>query len=194
MTVPRLVLASANQGKLQELKRLFGGRMQRLETLADHNVSSVPEPHTTFIENALTKARAAAIATNGPALADDSGLCVDHLGGRPGVRSARYAGDAGDVANNELLLHELNGIPAAERQAHYHCTLVLMRHGEDPAPLIAEGRWEGVIATRARGAGGFGYDPIFALPDGRTAAQLSPADKDELSHRALAARALLALL
>jgi XTP/dITP diphosphohydrolase len=191
--VPRLVLASANPGKLREFGRLLADVVGEVVAQADMAVKPAPEPHLTFVENALSKARAAAQATGLPALADDSGLCVSHLDGAPGVQSARFAGAQGDdEANNDLLLELMAG--CTDRAAHYHCSLVLCRHANDPCPLIAEGRWHGAIATERSGSGGFGYDPLFDLGDGRTAAQLDPADKDKISHRGKAVGDLVAKL
>ncbi|HWI35922.1 MAG TPA: RdgB/HAM1 family non-canonical purine NTP pyrophosphatase [Burkholderiales bacterium] len=159
-------------------------------------IPEAEEPHDTFVENALAKARHASRAANLPALADDSGLCVDALGGEPGVHSAYYAGRDGsreerDARNNAKLLASLKG----ERDGYYCCVMVLVRHAEDPRPLIAEGLWHGEIARTPRGSNGFGYDPLFLLPKlGRTAAELEPAEKNRISHRALALRRLLELL
>ena len=158
----------------------------------DRGVASVEETGSTFVENALLKARHAAAATGFAAIADDSGLEVDALGGAPGVYSARYAGDgADDAANNAKLLAELRAIQPLSRSARYRCVLVFVSGPDEAAPLIAEGTWEGQIGSAARGSGGFGYDPYFFLPDlGVTAAELEPADKNRLSHRGLALRVL----
>ena len=162
----------------------------------DLGISEVEEPHPTFLENALAKARHASRAASLPALADDSGLCVDALGGEPGVHSAYYAGRAGDretrdARNNQKLLAEVKG----RRSAYYACLMVFVRHPEDPRPLVAEGIWRGEIARQPRGANGFGYDPLFFIPAlGKTAAELEPAHKNRISHRGIAARKLLALL
>lgn len=187
-----LVLASANQDKLREFTRLLDGVVDTVVAQGELGVKAVAEPHLTFLENALAKARAASGVTGQPALADDSGLCVASLAGAPGVHSARFAGDAGDAANNSLLLERLVGVN--NRAAHYQCTLVLCRHAEDPCPLVAEGRWHGTIALTPVGTGGFGYDPLFEVAAGRTAAQMEPAVKDEQSHRGKAVRQLLTLL
>ena len=161
-------------------------------------VPEAEEPHHTFVENALAKARNAARHTNHAALADDSGLCVDSLGGAPGVHSAYFAGHDGsrgerDRANNALLLERMAG--QANRRAHYYCVIVLVRHADDPEPVITEGRWAGEIALRARGNGGFGYDPLFVVA-GRevTVAELTPEDKNRMSHRATALGRLVARL
>ena len=191
----RLVIASNNEGKLRELSAILGPL--GLETVPQGRlgVPEADEPHHTFVENALAKARNCARHTGLAALADDSGLCVDALGGAPGVHSAYFAGRMGsreerDRANNALLVERLAG--RADRAAHYVCVIVLVRHADDPEPVIAEGRWHGEIVEIPRGEGGFGYDPHFLLPAlGKTAAELEPAVKNRLSHRAIAA-ALLA--
>lgn len=181
----RLVLASGNAGKVIELEQLLAGSDVHLVAQTQLGVSDAEETGLTFVENALIKARHAARATGMPALADDSGICVDALGGAPGLYAARYAGTHGDsAANNAKLLRELDGIPAERRQAYFIAVLVVLRHADDPAPLIAEGRWHGRILDAPRGNGGFGYDPLF-LPDGYdvSAAELDPALKNRLSHR-----------
>ncbi|SFW54701.1 RdgB/HAM1 family non-canonical purine NTP pyrophosphatase [Luteibacter sp. UNCMF366Tsu5.1] len=181
----RLVLASGNAGKVIELEQLLAGSDVHLVAQTQLGVSDADETGLTFVENALIKARHAARATGMPALADDSGICVDALGGAPGLYAARYAGTHGDsAANNAKLLRELDGIPAERRQAYFIAVLVVLRHADDPAPLIAEGRWHGRILEAPRGNGGFGYDPLF-LPDGYdvSAAELDPALKNRLSHR-----------
>lgn len=192
MILAELVLASSNEGKLDELRALLAPTVGRILSMAEVGVASPPEPHATFIENALAKARHVAASCKMAALADDSGICVAALAGAPGVRSARFAAAGGDEANNDLLLARLAG--AADRSAHYHCSLVLCRHADDPAPLIGEGRWQGAIGSARRGANGFGYDPLFELADGRTAAELEPAEKNRISHRARALGNLLAEL
>ncbi len=186
-----LVIASNNRGKLAELSRLLEPLGFRLQPQADLGIAEADEPHPTFVENALAKARHASRASGLPALADDSGICVPALGGAPGVRSARYAGEpASDAANNAKLVRELHA--QADKSAYYYCVLVYVRHADDPQPLIAEGRWEGEVITEPRGDGGFGYDPHFLLPAlGRTAAQLAPEEKNQLSHRGQALRALV---
>ena len=192
----RVVLASANPGKLRELATLLAPLGAELISQATLGIESAAETGTTFLDNALLKARHAAGESRLPALADDSGLEVDALGGGPGVWSARYAGEgASDAANLALLLKELAGVPEARRGARYRCVLALVRDADDPAPIIACGVWEGRIALTPRGSGGFGYDPAF-VPQGetRTAAELPPDEKNALSHRGLAGRALVAAL
>ena len=191
----KLVLASNNPGKLREIQALL---VSPIELIAQSalDIAEAEEPHASFVENALAKARHASRAARLPALADDSGLCVQALGGEPGVHSAYYAGREGsrekrDVRNNAKLLSQLG----AERSAYYCCLMVLVRSPDDPRPLIAEGIWRGEIARAPRGANGFGYDPLFLLPAlGKTAAELSPAEKNRVSHRAAALRKLLELL
>lgn len=195
-STPRLVLASNNAGKLAEFRRFFADSGITVLPQAELGVEDIPETGLTFIENALLKARHAAQATGLPALADDSGLCVDALGGAPGLYSARYAGGHGDSrANNDKLLRELADVPDDRRGAHFHCTLALLQHAHDPAPLVAEGRWHGRVLHAARGEHGFGYDPLFLDPQsGLSASELSPADKNRVSHRGLAIVALRRLL
>lgn len=181
----RLVLASGNRGKLAEFDALLAGSGFEVVAQGSLGVLDIEETGTTFVENALLKARHAARITRLPALADDSGLCVEHLDGAPGLYSARYAGTHGDApANRAKLLHALEGVPAERRGAFFICVLVLLQHADDPAPLIAEGRWHGRVLEAERGNGGFGYDPLF-LPDGQSlsAAQLDPTLKNRLSHR-----------
>jgi XTP/dITP diphosphohydrolase len=192
----RWILASTNAGKLAEFRELLAGTPIELEALAPGSPRVPDETGLSFIENALIKARHAARLTGSPAIADDSGLCVDALGGAPGVHSARYAGaSAGDLANVERLLRELRGVGAAGRHASFHCVIVALRRSDDPAPVIASGRWSGLIAAEPRGANGFGYDPVFLDPDlGRTAAELAPAEKNRVSHRARACAELRRLL
>ena len=186
----RLVLASDNPGKLAELQALL--QPLRIEVVPQRafGVGGAEEPHPTFLENALAKARHAAQATGLPALADDSGLCCAALGGAPGVRSARFAEQgATDAQNNAALIEQLAG--AVDRSAHYVCVLVALQAADDPEPVIAEGRWHGHIVTQPRGVNGFGYDPYFWLDDlGATAAELAPQRKNELSHRGQAMRQL----
>jgi len=191
--LPRLVVASGNAGKLRELAALLGELATELVPQSALGVAAVAETETSLRGNALLKARHAARATGCAALADDSGLEVDALGGAPGVYSARYAGEgAGDADNNLKLLAALAGVPPP-RHARYRAVLALVRRADDPAPLIAEGVWDGEIATAARGSGGFGYDPLFVPAGlGRTVAQLAPAEKNRVSHRARALAALLA--
>jgi XTP/dITP diphosphohydrolase len=196
--VKSLILASSNPGKKAEIEQLLAPFGTRVITQDELGITEAEEPHETFRENALAKARHACLATRLPALADDSGLCVDALGGAPGVHSAYYAGRGGgraerDARNNEKLLAEMK--PQGDRAAHYVCVMVLMRGPGDAAPLVAEGRWHGEIATAPRGAGGFGYDPYFFLPAlGKTAAELAPEEKNRLSHRGQAMQKLLELL
>ena len=183
-----LVLASGNAGKLAELRQLLDGSRFTLRAQSEFGVVDVDETGLTFIENALLKARHAALATGLPALADDSGLCVDALGGAPGLYSARYAGVHGDAGRNiARLLRELDGVADDARGASFHCAIVVLRSADDPQPVIAEGRWRGRILRAPRGAGGFGYDPVFLDPEsGLTAAELPAADKNTISHRGLA--------
>jgi XTP/dITP diphosphohydrolase len=193
----RVVLASNNAGKLREFAALLGAAGIELVPQGALNVPEAEEPHPTFVENALAKARHAAQLTGLPALADDSGLCVRALRGAPGVHSARYAqlagGEKSDAANNALLVERMKA--HADRRAYYYCVLALVRHADDPEPLIAEGRWHGNVLDAPRGDNGFGYDPYFFLPDlGASAAQLDPAVKNASSHRAIALRQLLARL
>ena len=192
----RIVLASSNAGKLREMSALLAPLGLELVTQSSLGVHSPPETGTTFIENALIKARHAARAAKLPAISDDSGLEVDALGGRPGVYSARFAGEsASDQDNLHKLLAELHAVHAEFRQARYHCVIVFVRAANDPEPVIAHGKWEGRITVEPRGSGGFGYDPIFQ-PAGlhSTAAQLPAAEKNKLSHRAQALSALVAEL
>ena len=188
----KLVVASNNPGKLREFQAMLAPLGIEVLTQEQLGISEAEEPHCTFIENALAKARHVSKASGLPALADDSGICVAALGGAPGVYSARYAGNnpKSDTRNNEKLLQAMQGV--ADRRAHYYCVLVLVHHAEDPQPLIAEGEWHGEIAQEERGAGGFGYDPLFWLPQfGRMSAELKPEEKAQISHRALAMKILL---
>lgn len=181
----RIVVASGNRGKLDEFERLLGGTGIAFVAQGELGVEDIEETGLTFVENALLKARHAARATGLPALADDSGLCVDALHGAPGLYSARYAGRHGDAAANiARLLGELQGVADPDRTAHFHCTLALLRHPDDPRPLLAQGEWHGRILHAPRGAGGFGYDPVFLdPPTGLTAAELDPDTKNRTSHR-----------
>jgi XTP/dITP diphosphohydrolase len=181
----KFVVASSNQGKLAEFRDLLGEAGYEFITQGELGVADVEESGLSFVENALLKARNAARATGMPALADDSGLCVDALGGAPGLYSARYAGPHGDAqANIAKLLEAMKDVPAAQRTAHFVAVIVLLRHAEDPQPLIAEGRWSGVILDAPRGTGGFGYDPVFLDPENNlSAAEFEPAIKNRLSHR-----------
>lgn len=181
----KLVLASGNPGKLKEFGALLAGSGFEVVPQSQLGIEDAEETGLTFVENALLKARHAARASGLPTLADDSGLCVDHLAGAPGLYSARYAGAHGDnAANNAKLLRELEGVPDERRGAFFLCVLVLLRHTADPAPLIAEGRWHGRVLQAARGLQGFGYDPLF-LPNDETAsaAELPPGLKNRISHR-----------
>ena len=184
----RIVVASGNRGKLAEFERLLGDAGIACVAQAELGVEDIEETGLTFVENALLKARHAARVTGLPALADDSGLCIDALGGAPGLYSARYAGAHGDAgANIARALRELDGVPEAGRTAHFHCTLALLRHPEDPRPLLAQGEWHGRILRAPRGSGGFGYDPVFLDPaTGLTAAEMEPAAKARSSHRGIA--------
>lgn len=193
----KVVLASNNAGKLREFAALLGAAGIELIPQGELNVPEADEPYPTFVENALTKARHAAKLTGLPALADDSGLCVRVLRGAPGVYSARYAqragGEKSDAANNAQLVSALQG--ETDRRAYYYCVLALVRHADDPEPLIAEGRWHGEMLEAPRGKHGFGYDPYFFLPSlNASAAELEPAVKNASSHRAIALRHLLARL
>lgn len=187
----KIVLASNNAKKLKELSALLTPLGIQLIPQGELGVPEAEEPHHTFLENALAKARHAAQLTGLPALADDSGLCVKALGGAPGVQSARYAGEPkSDARNNEKLLAALTGV--ADRRAHFVSLLVLVRHGDDPQPLVAEGEWHGEIIDQYRGEGGFGYDPLFYVPGEKaTAAELSAEVKNRLSHRGQAMARLL---
>jgi XTP/dITP diphosphohydrolase len=194
--VTRVVLASSNPGKLRELQELLAPLALRLVPQNELGIESAAETGSTFLENALLKARHAAARAGLPAVADDSGLEIDALGGAPGVWSARFAGEgSSDAANLQLLLKRLEGVAPASRSARYQCVIAWVRDASDPAPLIARGTWEGRIGSTAQGAGGFGYDPVF-LPAGehRTAAQLPALQKNALSHRGQALRALVAML
>lgn len=184
----RLVLASGNAGKLMELQAMLADLSLQILPQRDLGVDDVPETGLTFVENALIKARHASATTGLPALADDSGLIVDALGGAPGLYSARYAGSpTDDAANNAKLLDAMRDIPDGQRSARFYAVIVLLKHADDPQPLIAEGRWEGVITRAPVGNQGFGYNPVFLDPrHGLTAAQMAPALKNTLSHRALA--------
>ncbi len=189
----RIVVASNNPGKLREIGTLLQGLALEAVPQGELGIAEAEEPHDTFLENALAKARHASRASGLPALADDSGLCVEALGGEPGVHSAYFAGREGnreerDARNNEKLLRELRD----DRRAYYACVIVLVRSASDPLPLIAQGIWRGEIARTPRGANGFGYDPLFFIPSlGKTAAQLDPAEKNRISHRGQALAQLL---
>ena len=188
----KLVIASNNPGKLREFQAMLAPLGIEVLTQEQLGISEAEEPHCTFIENALAKARHVSKASGLPALADDSGICVTALSGAPGVWSARYAGDnpKSDTRNNEKLLHEMRSM--ADRRAHYYCVLVLVHHADDPQPVIAEGEWHGEIAHEERGSGGFGYDPLFWLPEqGKMSSELTPDEKALLSHRGKALKILL---
>lgn len=193
---PRLVLATGNPGKLRELRAILAPWKVEVLPLSDFTPSAAEETGTTFVDNALIKARFAARMAGLPAIADDSGLEVDALGGGPGVRSARYAGEgADDAANNALLLRELGQVPDARRTARYRCAMAYVRSADDPAPVVREANWEGRIGHGPRGQGGFGYDPLFVVAGGeRTAAEYAADEKNRVSHRGQALRALVAAL
>lgn len=190
----QLVLASNNPGKLREFSAMLATVDFEVLPQAQFNVSEAEEPHGTFVENAIAKARHASRLTGLPALADDSGICAEALGGAPGVYSARYAGEPrSDQRNNEKLIAELRG--KADRRAHYYCILVFVRHADDPQPIIAEGEWWGEIVDTPSGSNGFGYDPYFWLPEfGCTAAELPSEKKNEVSHRGKALAQLIGRL
>ena len=192
--IPRLVLASNNAGKLREFRRLLAPLGVDVVPQGELGIPEADEPHITFVENALAKARHASALASLPALADDSGVCVRALGGAPGVQSARYAGEPkSDARNNAKLVAALQGV--TDRRAHYACVLVLVHHAADPEPIIAEGQWHGIIVDTPRGDGGFGYDPHFLdETTGMTGAELPLERKNELSHRGKAMRALIARL
>ncbi len=191
-----VVLATHNEGKLAELRALLAPLSAKLRALSEFDAGAAEENAPSFVENALLKARHAARVSGLPAIADDSGLLVAALDDAPGVRSARYAGeDASDADNNQALLRALKGVPEAKRTARYVCVLVYLRSAEDPTPVIAHGTWRGVIAANPRGANGFGYDPLFYVPELKhTVAELDAATKNHYSHRAKAAKHLLSLL
>lgn len=184
----RWVIASSNRGKLREFSELLGGSGIEFVTQGELGVGDADETGLTFVENALLKARKASRETGFPALGDDSGLCVDALDGAPGLYSARYAGEHGNAdANIDKLLDALRGVPDAQRTAHFYAVIVLLRHADDPQPLIAEGVWSGRVLHERRGGGGFGYDPVFLDPEqGLSAAELDTELKNRISHRGLA--------
>ncbi|AWL06419.1 RdgB/HAM1 family non-canonical purine NTP pyrophosphatase [Massilia oculi] len=187
----RLILASNNAGKLKEFAQLLGPIGFELHPQGEFDVPEAEEPFGTFVENALAKARHASRLTGLPALADDSGVCVNALGGAPGVYSARFAGEPkSDARNNQKLVADLAGL--ADKSAYYYCVLVYVRHPDDPQPVIADGLWPGEIIASPRGENGFGYDPHFLIPSlGKTTAELAPEEKNALSHRGQALRALV---
>ncbi|SFV02498.1 RdgB/HAM1 family non-canonical purine NTP pyrophosphatase [Pseudoduganella namucuonensis] len=187
----RLILASNNAGKLKEFNELLATVGFDVHAQGEHGVPEADEPYFTFVENALAKARHASRLTGLPALADDSGVCVNALGGAPGVFSARYAGEPkSDAANNAKVVADLAA--HADKSAYYYCVLVFVRHADDPQPVIADGRWNGEIVDQPRGGGGFGYDPHFHIPElGKCAAELTADEKNRMSHRGQALRALV---
>jgi XTP/dITP diphosphohydrolase len=189
----KIVLASGNTGKLREFQQLLQGCGFEVIPQSDFNVTNAEETGTTFVENAIIKARHACQQTGLAAIADDSGIEVDALNGRPGVYSARYAGEhSTDEKNNEKLLMELKNIPTEKRTARYHAVLAYMRHADDPTPILCHGTWEGVILTEPRGKNGFGYDPLFFVPSHNCAsAELDKAEKNRISHRGKAMQELL---
>lgn len=190
----KVVLASGNTGKLREFFHILGDAGFKIVPQSDYNVVDVPETGLTFVENAIIKARNASQQTGLPTLADDSGIEVDALNGRPGIYSARYSGE-GDDANNQKLLEEMKDIPENKRTARFRCCIVYMRHAEDPSPLIADASWEGMIMHKLSGANGFGYDPLFFVPTyGISSAELDPAEKNAISHRGKALQQILQLM
>ena len=190
----KLVIASNNAGKIREIRHLLAPLGTEVMPQSEFKVPDVDEPHRTFIENAIVKARHACAWTGLPSVADDSGICVNALNGQPGVLSARFAGEPkSDERNNRKLIDALANRP--DRRAHYYCVIVLLRHADDPQPIIADGVWHGEIMPDKRGEGGFGYDPYFFLPDlGKTAAELPMDQKNRISHRGQALSRLLARL
>lgn len=196
MNAQKIVLATGNQGKVREMADLLADFGFDVVAQSEFNVSEVAETGTTFIENAIIKARHAAKETGLAAIADDSGLEVDFLKGAPGIYSARYAGEgASDQQNLEKLLDAMQGVPQEQRTASFHCVLVLMRHELDPTPIVCHGKWEGRILTEAQGDNGFGYDPVFFVPEDNCAsAELEPTRKKQLSHRGKALKQLFATL
>ncbi len=192
----RTVLASNNPCKLREIQAMLDPQRYLLVAQSDLQIGEIAETGTTFVENAIIKARHAARESGCCALADDSGIEVDALQGAPGVHSARYAGNhASDASNNEKLLAELAGIPDHERSARFHCVIVYMRHALDPVPILCQGAWEGRILHEAMGDNGFGYDPLFYVPThGCSSAQLDPAEKNRISHRGQALQKLIRAL
>ena len=187
----KLVIASGNAGKLREIARILAPLGIEAVPQSEYNVPDCPEPHVTFVENCLAKARHASLHSGLPALADDSGICVEALGGAPGVQSARYAGEPrSDASNNDKLIADLANEP--NRRAHYTCVMVYVRHPDDPEPVIAEGRWYGEIIDTPRGENGFGYDPYFLVPEfEKTGAELDEDTKNSISHRGQALRDLV---
>ena len=190
-----VVLASSNKGKVREFSELLAGRGMTVVPQSDFAVPDADETGLTFVENAILKARNAAVHTGLAAIADDSGLEVDYLNGAPGIYSARYAGEGGSAANNAKLLEALADVATEQRGARFQCVLVYLRHADDPTPVVCQGTWEGRILTALRGEAGFGYDPLFWVPEeGCSSAELSAERKNELSHRGQALRCLLKAL
>lgn len=189
----KIVLATNNQGKVNELENLLADAGFNVVAQSEFNVPDADETGLTFVENAILKARHTAKLTGLPAIADDSGLAVDALHGEPGIYSARYAGEHGnDKSNNQKLLQALTDVPDEKRTAYFYCALVFMRHESDPTPIICLGRWDGMILREEQGNGGFGYDPLFYVPEqGCTAAELTRENKSQISHRGQALRQLL---
>jgi XTP/dITP diphosphohydrolase len=196
MSQQKIVLATGNKGKIRELNQMLAGLPYKVVSQSEFNVAEVPETGTTFVENAIIKARNAAAHTGLPAIADDSGIEVDALKGAPGIRSARFAGeDANDRKNTEKLLADIEDVPANQRSARFQCVLIYMRHAADPTPIICQGTWEGRITENPAGENGFGYDPVFFVPtENATAAQLDSAVKNRLSHRGQALTKLVNVL
>ena len=193
-TLKKLVIASNNSGKLREIGELLAPLAINVAPQSEFNISEADEPHITFVGNALAKARHASRCSGLPALADDSGICVSALGGAPGVNSARYAGEPkSDERNNQKLVAALQN--QADRHAYYYCVIVLVRHTDDPQPIIVDGTWHGEIIDQPRGSGGFGYDPYFYLPEfGKTSAELTAEQKNQISHRGQALAKLVEIL
>ena len=191
-----IVLASGNKGKLREFQQMFADLPYQIEPQSNYSVGDVEETGLTFVENAIIKARHAAAVTGLPCIADDSGIEVDALKGAPGIYSARYAGvGAGDKANLNKLIEDTKHLPEDQRNCRFQCVLVMMRHANDPTPLIAQASWEGILLSEPSGENGFGYDPIFWLTDQQcTSAQLAPEVKDQLSHRGQALRKLVSII
>ncbi|SDX14388.1 RdgB/HAM1 family non-canonical purine NTP pyrophosphatase [Nitrosomonas oligotropha] len=193
-TLKKLVIASNNSGKLREIGELLALLAINVAPQSEFNISEADEPHITFVENALAKARHASRCSGLPALADDSGICVSALGGAPGVNSARYAGEPkSDERNNQKLVAALQN--QADRRAYYYCVIVVVRHADDPQPIIVDGSWHGEIIDQPHGSGGFGYDPYFYLPEfGKTSAELTAEQKNQISHRGQALAKLVEIL
>ena len=193
-TLKKLVIASNNKGKLREIGELLAPLAIDVAPQSEFNISEADEPHITFVENALAKARHASRCSGLPVLADDSGICVSALGGAPGVNSARYAGEPkSDERNNQKLVAALQN--QTDRRAYYYCVIVLVRHADDPQPIIVDGSWLGEIIDQPRGSGGFGYDPYFYLPEfGKTSAELTAEQKNQISHRGQALAKLVEIL